>query len=66
MMKLFIIGNGFDLKHGLKSNYEGFKKFVYKKNKKYMMIFHKKCHVILIEMINLCLMKKHEAILKIV
>lgn len=34
MMKLFIIGNGFDLKHGLKSNYEGFKKFVYKKNKK--------------------------------
>ena len=34
MMKLFIIGNGFDLKHGLKSNYEGFKKFIYKKNKK--------------------------------
>ena len=33
-MKLFIIGNGFDLKHGLKSTYEEFKKFIYKKNKK--------------------------------
>lgn len=33
-MKLFIIGNGFDLKHSLKSNYKEFKKFVYKKNKK--------------------------------
>ena len=27
--KLFIIGNGFDIAHGLKTNYLYFKKFVY-------------------------------------
>ncbi len=47
-MKLFIIGKGFDLKHGLKSTYEKFKKFVYKKNKKIYDDFYKKWHVILI------------------
>lgn len=33
-MKLFIVGNGFDLKHGLESTYDRFAKFVYKKNKR--------------------------------
>lgn len=29
MEKLFVIGNGFDLAHGLKTSYLNFKKFVY-------------------------------------
>lgn len=41
-MKLFIIGNGFDLKHGLKSTYREFAKFVYKKNKEIYVDFLKK------------------------
>lgn len=64
-MKLFIIGNGFDLKHGLESTYDKFAKFVYKNNKRTYDDFCKKMSNLLDRNDKPLFDKKCEAILKI-
>ncbi|WP_259338119.1 bacteriophage abortive infection AbiH family protein [Staphylococcus xylosus] len=41
MTRLFVIGNGFDIKHGLKTNYQNFKNEVAKNDLKLFEIINK-------------------------